>query len=156
MISAPPHKRENRLYQADWLMRFYHFRYEEIVDEQFPFLDPDLDPKLVWALRHPEVFPIDLNRADYEMILRIPGVGVHSARLILQARRFGAVRTEHLRRMGVALKRAKYFIHDSNQPRSMQIMYPEQIRRALLPNQSHAQLSLFAEPVVPLLRSLAS
>jgi len=156
VISAPPLRRENRLYQADWLMRFYHFRYDEIVDDQNPHLDPDLDPKLVWALRHPEIFPVDLNRADYEMILRIPGVGVHSARLILQARRFGVVRTEHLKRMGVALKRAKYFIHDPSMPRSLQTVYPEQIRRQLLPGVGASQLSFFVEPSTPLLTTLAS
>jgi putative DNA modification/repair radical SAM protein len=133
VVSAPPLKRENRLYQADWLMRFYHFRHDEILDAANPFLDPDFDPKMVWAMRHPELFPLDINNADYEMILRIPGVGVRSAKLIIQGRRFGRVRAEHLKRMGVALKRAKYFITDPDLPRALQRLYPEQIRATLLP-----------------------
>ncbi len=109
-VSAPPLRRENRLYQADWLMRFYKFGYDEIVDAQNPHLEPDLDPKAGWALRHPEFFPVDLNRADYETILRVPGIGVKSAKLIVQGRRFGAVRMEHLKRFGVALNRARLFL----------------------------------------------
>ncbi len=87
-LKQPPLVRENRLYQADWLMRFYQFKVEEIVDDAYPDLDLEIDPKLSWALRHPEQFPVDINRADYEMLLRIPGVGVKSARLIVASRRF--------------------------------------------------------------------
>lgn len=83
-LDKAPLVRENRLYQADWLMRFYGFRAEEIADEKTPRLDLDIDPKLAWALRHPEFFPVDVNRADYEALLRVPGVGVKSARLIGQ------------------------------------------------------------------------
>ena len=75
--------RENRLYQADWLLRFYQFKVDEIVDDAYPDLDLEIDPKLSWALRHPEQFPVDVNKADYEMILRVPGIGVKSARLIV-------------------------------------------------------------------------
>ena len=85
----PPLGREHRLYQADWLLRFYHFRAEEILDEDSPNLDPRLDPKCAWALRHLEFFPVEVNRADYEALLRVPGVGVRSARRILTARRGG-------------------------------------------------------------------
>ena len=106
----PPLVRENRLYQADWLMRFYHFKVDEIVNEQFPDLDLELDPKLAYALRHPEIFPIDINKADYEYILRVPGIGVKSAKLIVASRRYGSLTSEHLKKMGVVLKRAKYFI----------------------------------------------
>ena len=80
--------RENRLYQADWLLRFYQFKVDEIVDDAYPDLDLEIDPKLSWALRHPEQFPVDINKADYEMILRVPGIGVKSARLIIASRRF--------------------------------------------------------------------
>jgi len=109
-IGTPPMVRENRLYQADWLMRFYEFKVDEIVNDVHPNLDLELDPKLAYALRHPEIFPIDINRADYEMILRVPGIGVKSARLIVSSRRFGRLNSEQLRKMGVVLKRAKYFI----------------------------------------------
>ena len=110
VISAPPLVRENRLYQADWLMRFYQFRVDEIVNDKYPDLDMEIDPKLAYALRHPELFPVDVNTADYEMILRIPGVGVKSAKLIVASRRYGRLSLEHLRKMGVVVKRAKYFI----------------------------------------------
>ena len=109
-LAAPPLRRENRLYQADWLMRFYGFAAEEIVDEDNPNLDPELDPKLAYALRHPEMFPVDVNSAPYEMILRIPGVGVKSAKKIVDARRFRPLRREHLRKIGVVWKRAQYFL----------------------------------------------
>ena len=109
-LKQPPLVRENRLYQADWLMRFYQFRAEEIADESNPNLDLEVDPKLGWALRHPEAFPIDVNRAPYEMILRVPGIGVKSAALIVNARRFRHLNSSHLSKIGVAMKRAKYFI----------------------------------------------
>lgn len=109
-LKQPPLVRENRLYQADWLMRFYHFTADEIADDSHPDLELEIDPKLSWALRHPEVFPVDVNKADYEMILRIPGVGVKSATLIVSARRFRRLNSEHLRKIGVVMKRAKYFI----------------------------------------------
>jgi putative DNA modification/repair radical SAM protein len=109
-LAAPPMVRENRLYQADWLMRFYQFKVNEIVDEAHPQLDLDVDPKLAWALRHPDFFPVDINTADYEMLLRIPGVGVKSAQLIVASRRHGRLTSEHLKKMGVVLKRARYFI----------------------------------------------
>jgi putative DNA modification/repair radical SAM protein len=109
-LAAPPLVRENRLYQADWLMRFYHFKVEEIVNDTFPDLDLDLDPKLSYALRHPELFPVDIHTADYELILRVPGIGVKSAQLILASRRYGRLSSEQLKKMGVVLKRAKYFI----------------------------------------------
>lgn len=109
-LGGPPLVRENRLYQSDWLMRFYHFRVDEIVNDAHPNLDLDIDPKLSYALRHPEHFPIDINKADYEMILRVPGIGVKSAQLIVSSRRFGRLSSENLRKMGVVMKRAQYFI----------------------------------------------
>lgn len=110
IITAPPIIRENRIYQADWLMRFYGFSVQELLDEQQPNLEPDIDPKLAWALRNRFVFPVEVNTADYEMILRVPGIGVKSAQKIVSARRFAQLSFDHLRQMGVVLKRAKYFI----------------------------------------------
>ena len=106
----PPLLREHRLYQADWLLRYYHFRAEEILDEAQPDLDPRMDPKCCWALRHLEFFPVEVNRADYEALLRVPGLGVRSAKRILRARRVGPLNFEGLKRLGVVLKRAQYFL----------------------------------------------
>ena len=106
----PPLLREHRLYQADWLLRFYHFRAEELLDESQPDLDPRMDPKCCWALRHLEFFPVEVNRADYEALLRVPGIGMISARRILTARRAGPLTFEGLKRLGVVLKRAQYFL----------------------------------------------
>ena len=108
--SQVPILRENRLYQADWLMRFYGFKADEILDRNNPFLDLEVDPKLAWALRNREKFPVNINTAPREMILRIPGVGTRSVTKILMARRFQKLNLEHLKKMGVATNRAKYFI----------------------------------------------
>lgn len=108
--SQVPMLRENRLYQADWLMRFYGFQADEILDRSNPFLDLEVDPKLAWALRNRERFPVNINTAPKEMILRIPGVGTKSVSKILMARRFQKLTLEHLKKMGVATNRAKYFI----------------------------------------------
>jgi putative DNA modification/repair radical SAM protein len=105
-----PMIRENRLYQADWLMRFYKFSLREIVDPAHPQLDLDIDPKLSWALRNLHQFPIDINRADYEMILRVPGIGVQSALRIVQGRRYSKLGWDQLKHMGIAISRAKHFI----------------------------------------------
>ena len=110
VLKQPPLVRENRLYQADWLLRFYHFRVEEIVDEQHVNLDLETDPKLAWALRHPEAFPIDINTADYEQLLRVPGLGTKSAWLIINARRHSRLTSYNMKKMGVVMKKAKYFI----------------------------------------------
>lgn len=106
----PPLLREHRLYQADWLLRYYHFTAEEILDENNPNFDPNLDPKCCWALRHMEYFPVEVNRADYETLLRVPGIGVKSARRILAARRVGPLHFGDLKKIGVVLKRAQYFL----------------------------------------------
>ena len=130
--SAPPLLRENRLYQSDWLMRFYGFEATELVDEKYPNLDLDVDPKLGWALRHPEQFPVDLNRADYRMILRVPGIGVRSAKKIVQARRFGTIHIDQLKRMGVAYNRAQHFIRCADTPKFIKEQLPGQIRSQIL------------------------
>lgn len=108
--TKPPLLREHRLYQADWLLRFYGFRAHELLDESAPDFDPLLDPKCCWAMRHPEFFPVEVNHADYEALLRVPGIGVVSARRILVARRAGSLRTEDLKKLGVVMKRAQYFL----------------------------------------------
>lgn len=110
LIGRPPLSRENRLYQADWLLRFYKFQADEILTPDNPNLDENLDPKCMWALRHRELFPVEINRASYEMILRIPGVGVRSALRIVRLRKQGNLSFDTLKRIGVVLKRARYFI----------------------------------------------
>jgi putative DNA modification/repair radical SAM protein len=131
-ITTPPLVRENRLYQADWLMRFYHFSTHEIVNEQHPDLDQEVDPKLSYALRNPEFFPIDINRADYEMILRVPGVGVMSAKKIIVARKYGKLTADHLKKIGVVMKRAQYFITTSELPMHKLSINPNYIKNQLL------------------------
>ena len=108
--TKPPLLREHRLYQTDWLLRFYGFTVSELLDEEHPSLDPLLDPKCNWAVNHLEHFPVEVNRADKEMLLRVPGIGVKSALKILTARRAGSLTFEGLKKLGVVLKRAVYFI----------------------------------------------
>lgn len=108
--TQPPLLRENRLYQTDWLMRFYDFDIKEILNEQNPNLDVDVDPKLSWALRNLHHFPVDINTADYKMILRVPGIGVRSAQKIVAARKFGKLHIYQLKKMGIAYNRAQHFI----------------------------------------------
>ena len=108
--TAPPLLREHRLYQADWLLRFYGFTAEEILDDAHPDFNPQLDPKCNWAVNHPEEFPMEVNRAPYEKLLRVPGIGVTSAKRILRARRTAKLDFDGLKRLGVVLKRANYFI----------------------------------------------
>lgn len=114
-IGTPvPMIRENRLYQADWLMRFYGFAVNEIVDLQNPLLDIDIDPKLSWALRNFDIFPVDVNKADYRSLIRVPGIGVQSAKKIYRARKFGKLTIEHLKKIGISYNKAKYFITCGN------------------------------------------
>jgi len=131
-LQQAPLVRENRLYQADWLMRFYEFRADEIVDDRNPNLDLEIDPKLAYALKHPECFPVDVNTADYQMILRVPGIGVKSAKLIIAARRFGRLTGEQLRKIGIVMKKAQYFITCRELPvHTVNEVTPEYIRRVL-------------------------
>jgi putative DNA modification/repair radical SAM protein len=155
LATKPPLLREHRLYQADWLLRFYHFRAEELLDEAHPSLSPYLDPKCSWALHHFDQFPVNVNRAPYEVLLRVPGIGVTSAKRIRAARRQGALGLEELKRMGVVLKRAQYFItcrgfagaHAGTGSAGR-----ERIARTLIDpdvfNAGCEQLSLFAAPSV--------
>ena len=116
---GPPLLREHRLYQADWLLRFYHFGAEELLDEENQNFNVYLDPKCCWALRHLDSFPVEINRADYYTLLRVPGIGYKSAGRIVKARRWGCIGFEDLKKMGVVLKRALYFITCSGK-----MMYP--------------------------------
>jgi len=133
VLRQPPLVRENRLYQADWLLRFYGFGVNEIVDDSFPNLDLEVDPKLSWALRHPEFFPVDVNRAEYGMILRIPGVGVRSAQQIVASRRYGTLTASDLKKIGVVMKKAKYFITCRELPmkETVQELKPENVKALL-------------------------
>jgi len=124
--TQPPLLRENRLYQTDWLMRFYGFDVKELLNPSNPHLDVDIDPKLSWALRNLDQFPVDINTADYRMILRIPGVGVGSAKKIVMARKFGRLRSDQLRKLGIAWNRAKHFIRCADSV--MQLTEPESFR----------------------------
>ena len=160
VLKQPPLVRENRLYQADWLLRFYHFKVEEIVDDLHPNLDLDIDPKLSWALRHPEAFPVDINTADYEMLLRVPGIGNKSAWLIANSRRFNQLTSFDLKKMGVVMKKAKYFItchelasaFDQTSIIGINELRPERLRPLLITNEqkklaeAEKQLSFDFEP----------
>lgn len=110
VLQEVPRVRENRLYQADWLLRFYGFDVDEIVNDSYPDLDLTVDPKLSWAIRNPQFFPVDINYDSYQKILRVPGIGVKSAKLIVMARRHRKLNLEALKRIGVVLKRAQFFI----------------------------------------------
>lgn len=150
---GPPLLREHRLYQADWLLRFYGFEADELLSESKPNFNILLDPKADWALRHLELFPVEINRADYQMILRVPGIGVKSAQRIVRARRNGRLNFDDLKKIGVTLKRALYFITCNGK-----MMYPtkleeDYITRNLISNKeklpfdrdgmTYRQLSLF-------------
>ncbi|MBO4330659.1 MAG: putative DNA modification/repair radical SAM protein [Oscillospiraceae bacterium] len=149
--TAPPLMREHRLYQADWLLRFYGFSAEEILDEEHPNFNTLIDPKCSWALGHMDRFPVEVNRADYEMLLRVPGIGVKGARRIIAARRASSVDFEDLKKLGVTLKRAKYFITCRGRPLPGLDMRPEVIAGELMSEKAYAgrelkrteQLSLF-------------
>lgn len=112
---GPPLLREHRLYQADWLLRFYHFKADELLTEERPNFNLYLDPKCDWALRHLECFPVEINRADYHTLLRVPGIGVKSALRIVKARQMSRLSFDDLKKIGVVLKRALYFITCSGQ-----------------------------------------
>ncbi len=131
-IGTPvPMVRENRLYQADWLMRFYGFEVHEIVDKNNPLLDMDIDPKLSWALRNLQVFPIDVNIADYKLILRVPGIGVQNAKKIVAARKYTAIGFAHLKKMGISINRARYFIKAGNEY-EIKDWQPSEIKHSIL------------------------
>ncbi|ALM93745.1 putative DNA modification/repair radical SAM protein [Fusobacterium polymorphum] len=142
---AVPIIREHRLYQADWLLRFYDFRANEILDEKDPFVDPLLDPKTNWAIKNPHFFPIEINKATYRELLRVPGIGVTSAKRIVMTRKYSTIRYEHLKKLGVVIKRAKYFITVNGEFLGFKKENPELIRNALMEKEKMVaeQLKLF-------------
>ena len=142
---AVPMIREHRLYQADWLLRFYDFRANEILDEKDPFVDPLLDPKTNWAIKNPHFFPIEINKATYRELLRVPGIGVTSAKRIVMTRKYSTIRYEHLKKLGVVIKRAKYFITVNGEFLGFKKENAELIRNALMEKEKMVaeQLKLF-------------
>ena len=148
--TKPPLLREHRLYQADWLLRFYGFRAEELLDEEHPDFNPLVDPKCSWAIGHMDYFPVEVMRADYETLLRVPGIGPVSARRVLSARRSSTLRYEDLKKLGVVLKRAQFFITCAGRVRAgLQfsadtiVRQLEAVERGELPSSQLQQLSLF-------------
>ena len=135
---AVPMIREHRLYQADWLLRFYDFKAGEILDEKNPFIDPLLDPKANWAVQNWHLFPMEINRASYKDLLRIPGIGVTSAKRIVMARKYSIIKYEHLKKLGVVIKRAKYFITVNGEFLGFRKESPELIRNALIEKEKMA------------------
>ena len=148
--TKPPLLREHRLYQADWLLRFYGFRAQELLDEAHPDLNPYLDPKAHWALGHLEEFPVDILTADIETLLRVPGIGPVSAKRIVSARRSTYIRFEDLQKLGVVMKRAQFFITCGGRMRpglrfssATLLQQLEAVERGDLPHSEAQQLSLF-------------
>jgi len=142
---AVPMIREYRLYQADWLLRFYNFRADEILNEKDPFVDPFLDPKTNWAMKNSHFFPIEINKASYKELLRVPGIGVTSAKRIVMTRKYSTIRYEHLKKLGIVIKRAKYFITVNGEFLGFKKENPELIRNALMEKEKMLaeQLRLF-------------
>ncbi len=140
-LKTPPLKREHRLYQADWLLRFYGFSHGEILHKR-KNLDMEFDPKTVWAFDHMELFPVEINAADREMLIRIPGIGIRGADKIIRARRHRALGFDELKKLRISLKRARYFITAKGRYYGVSRMYPEEIKKRLQ-SSSKRQLTLF-------------
>ena len=142
---AVPMIREHRLYQADWLLRFYDFRANEILNEKDAFVDPFIDPKTNWAIKNFKLFPIEINKASYKELLRVPGIGVTSAKRIVMTRKYSTIRYEHLKKLGIVIKRAKYFITVNGEFLGFKKENPELIRNALMEKEKMLveQLKLF-------------
>lgn len=130
--TPPPLLREHRLYQADWLLRFYGYKASELLDETHQSFDPLLDPKCNWAVNHPEVFPVEINKAPYEMLLRVPGIGVKSANKICAARKTAKLDFDDLKKLGVVLKRAQYFILCCGRQQYGLVITPTAVMRQLM------------------------
>ncbi|MCG8667821.1 MAG: putative DNA modification/repair radical SAM protein [Pseudomonadales bacterium] len=142
-LTEPPLLREHRIYQADWLMRFYGFQVSELVNTQTqPMLDLDIDPKLNWALRNRDIFPIDINRADREILLRVPGLGPRNVQRILQSRAFHRLSLEDLKRMRLSLKKIKPFISTADYHPASSLIDHENLKAKLVDPKQH-QLTLF-------------
>ena len=150
-LVRPPLLREHRLYQADWLLRFYGFAAEELLDEEHPDFEDGLDPKVSWALRHIDAFPLEINTASYRQLLRIPGVGLRSAARIMAVRKVKKIRFEDLKKLRVVLKRARYFILVNGRYHGDTAIDPAGIRgkldvKAMCLTAQPRQLSLFPGP----------
>jgi predicted DNA-binding helix-hairpin-helix protein len=143
--AAPPLRREHRLYEADWLLRFYGFSAAEVLDEDHPFLDLDLDPKTAWALRNRHRFPVDVGRASYGELLRVPGLGQKSARRIVEARALGRVGFDTLERIGVVMRRARWFLTCGGRSLDRGDPASEELRVRLAQAGDGGQLPLFAD-----------
>ena len=145
MDEAVPMIREHRLYQADWLLRFYDFKANEILNEKNPFIDPHLDPKTNWAIQNWYFFPIEINKASYKELLRVPGIGVTSAKRIVMTRKYSTIRYEHLKKLGIVIKRAKYFITVNGEFLGFKNENPDLVRNALIEKEKVVvrQLKLF-------------
>jgi putative DNA modification/repair radical SAM protein len=142
--TKPPLLREHRLYQADWLLRFYRFDAAELLDEENPNFNPLVDPKCNWALRHMDWFPVEINTAAYDILLRVPGVGVRSAQRIVAARRASRLDFDGLKKIGVVLKRAQYFITCGGKPRLGVSLSHESVLRGLLSDSARERMNLNA------------
>lgn len=132
-LKSPPLVREHRLYQSDWLMRFYGYSVEEIAPNSNPNLDLDLDPKLSWALRSRDVFPVDVNQAPRELLLRIPGIGVRSVNRMVQIRRWTSLRLEDLQKLGISLKKCLPFVITANHHPARLGLDSDRLRSRFLP-----------------------
>lgn len=143
--TAPPLLRENRLYQTDWLLRFYDFKLEEILNPTFTNLDLDIDPKLAWALRNPHFFPVDINVASFKDILRIPGVGHKSAKKIVQSRKFGRLYEYQVQKMGISFNRAKFFMVCADSPMQLGELQPIQIKQKITQSAQSKYKALFPQ-----------
>ena len=142
LLTKPPLLREHRLYQADWLLRFYGFKASELLDEEHQSFNPYVDPKCTWALNHPEFFPVEINRADYEALLRVPGIGVKSARRIIVARRAGSMDFDGLKKLGVVMKRAQFFITCRGRSLEGLSLRREYVMRSLMSADTAKQLEM--------------
>jgi putative DNA modification/repair radical SAM protein len=131
-LATPPLDREHRLYQADWLVRLYGFSADELLTPAVPWLDAHLDPKCAWALRNPGFFPVEINTASYERLLRVPGIGTRSAQRLCAARRFARLRLEHLAKLGVVLKRAQFFLTADGRYLGAGAVTPARLRHCLV------------------------
>ncbi len=140
-----PMLRENRLYQTDWLMRFYGFEVEEILNNENQNLDLDVDPKLGWALRNLDQFPVNVNKADKRMLARVPGLGMKSVYKIIEARRFRMLNWEHIQRLGVALNRAKYFLECGTREYERRDLTAIQLKSLILQNSNSKYRTAFGQ-----------
>ncbi|WP_026935068.1 putative DNA modification/repair radical SAM protein [Christiangramia echinicola] len=127
-----PMLRENRLYQTDWLMRFYGFDIRELLNDSFQHLDMEVDPKLSWALRNRHLFPLDINMADKQLLLRVPGIGLKSTNKIVQARKYRKLNWQHLQKIGIAINRAKYFITCDSREKELKDLTSEQLKQVII------------------------